>query len=125
MADQLVPPVYREGYGELVRAHRIYLGLSQRSMAKKIGMAEKSLSDIEISRRECPPGLINTVWKIVEEFDADVDRVIAASEGMPICDLGFADIPVSDAPSQEWKRSVIGHAAVESRRIRPVIVLER
>lgn len=110
------PPDYAEGYGELVRAHRVYMGLSQRTLADRIGMGERSLSDIEVGRRRCPPGFIDTIKRIADEFDEQVQKVIGQ------CDAaGCAKIPVNDDPQNEWERSIVGRAAVESGLIMPII----
>lgn len=110
------PADYSEGYGELVRAYRLYLGVSQRTMADKIGMTERSLSDIEIGRRRCPPGFIDSVEKIVDEYDHAVDAVVKSVESLP-----EPTLPVSADPAREWQRAVIGRAAVTSGLLRPIL----
>lgn len=117
MTDTVKPTDYSDGYGELVRAYRQYLGFSQRTMAEQIGMTERSLSDIEIGRRRCPRGFINSVEKVVDKFDKDVDRIIEAAP----TDTETV-LEVSDDPRQEWTRSVVGRAAVTTGTIRPVLV---
>jgi predicted transcriptional regulator len=52
------PPEYVEGWGELIRAHRMLMGVSQRTLARRLQMTERSLSDIEVGRRNCPPGFL-------------------------------------------------------------------
>jgi transcriptional regulator with XRE-family HTH domain len=112
------PEDYSDGYGELVRAYRNYLGFSQRTMAEQIGMTERSLSDIEIGRRRCPRGFIDSVQAVVDKFDKAVDVLIETCEGNP----GETVVNVNDDPRQEWTRAVVGRAAVDSGIIRPVLV---
>lgn len=111
------PEDYSDGYGELVRAYRYYLGFSQRTMAEQIGITERSLSDIEIGRRRCPRGFINSVEKVVEKFDQAVEHIIDAAPADTETVL-----EVNDDPRQEWMRAVVGRAAVDSGIIRPVLV---
>jgi transcriptional regulator with XRE-family HTH domain len=121
------PPDYAEGYGELVRAHRLYIGASQRTMAERIGMAERSLSDIEVGRRACPPGFIDTLDRVVGEFDDAVDTVMRSARQRTDND-GHQQmaVEVSDKPNKEWDRLVMGRAAVHSKgRIVPVLSVRR
>lgn len=112
------PSVYSDHWGELIRAHRLFLGISQRTMAEKLKIAEKSLSDIEVGRRQCPPGFLDSVEKIADQFDRDVELTVAVADGQD----SRMEIEVSNDPEQEWKRAVVGRAAVESGRIMPILV---
>ena len=114
------PADYSEGFGELVRAYRLYLGVSQRTLAEKIGIGERSLSDIEVGRRRCPKGFIDSVEKVVDEFDKAVEAAVE-SAGSTV----EVVIQVSDDPRQEWIRSVVGRAAVTSGVIRPLLVSQQ
>lgn len=108
--------------GELVRAHRKYTGLSQRAFAEKCGLKEKSLSDIEVGRRDMPDGFLDTVEKVLEEFDADVEKTIdAAAHRLKESDAvdKVVHFDVSEDPDQDWVRAVIGRAAVTSGLIVP------
>ena len=125
------PAAYAEGYGELVRAYRLYIGVSQRTMAARIGIAEKSLSDIELGRRQCPPGFIDTVEKVVEEFTREVKEIIdevseTVRNSADALDNSYTPVPtsakVTDNPRDEWRRAVVGRAAVESGLIMPILV---
>jgi predicted transcriptional regulator len=110
------PAEYSEGYGELVRAYRSYIGVSQRTMADKIGIGERSLSDIEVGRRRCPKGFINSVEKVVVEHEDAVEKLVEFAG-----DQGETIIEVSDDPAQEWTRSIVGRAGVTTPHIRPVL----
>lgn len=120
------PPEYVEGWGELIRAHRYMIGVSQRTMADKIGISERSLSDIEIGRRACPPGFLDSVEEVVAEFDEDVELAVEAAESVLGSNTpnGMARFHVKPKPEGEWKRVVIGRAAVESGKIMPVLVTD-
>ena len=74
------PPAYTDGWGELIRSHRVYIGVSQRTMAGKLKMTERSLSDIEVGRRACPPGFLNAVQEISQEFYGDVQKIRDAAD---------------------------------------------
>jgi transcriptional regulator with XRE-family HTH domain len=101
--------------GELVRAHRLYTGLSQRTFAERCGLKEKSLSDIEIGRRDMPEGFIDTVADVVAQFDDEVDQVIRRAESIIGDDERHAiEFRVTDDDNDEWARVVIGRAAVTS-----------
>ena len=117
------PPEYAEGWGELIRAHRAYIGISQRTMAAKLNMGERSLSDIEVGRRSCPPGFLNAVQDVTQEFYRDVERVMStASTWSDDNDGDMMELPINDDPKREWSRAVIHRAAVESGDIMPTIV---
>lgn len=120
MTTEERPSDYSDGYGELVRAYRYYMGISQRTLAFKIGMSERSLSDIEVERRRCPRGFINTVEKIVDKFDTDVQGVV---DSVP--QDTETTFTVTDHPNQEWARAVVGRAAATSGLIRPILESQR
>lgn len=119
MTTTATPPDYAEGYGELVRAHRMYMGISQRTLAERIGMGERSLSDIEVGRRACPPGFVDTVRQIAGDFDKQVDDLVLNAE---VLNDGDALGPVEVDPRDDWKRAVVGRAAVENAAIMPTLV---
>ena len=119
------PPEYVEGWGELIRAHRMLMGVSQRTLARRLQMSERSLSDIEVGRRNCPPGFLDAVERVVKEFDTDVDRAIRAGADAVAeqsDELSRIRIELSDTPDAEWNRAVVGRAAVEGRVLLPQLV---
>lgn len=101
------PETYEHGHGELVRAHRTYLGLSQREMANMLDKDRRDYQRIEIGRDACPPGLITRLETLIDVFDAHVGRIIATAE-----QKGTLALEVD--PDQEWNRAVAGRAAVLS-----------
>ena len=121
------PEDYSEGYGKLVRAYRNYMGLSQRTLSYRLNMREASLSDIEVGRRRCPKGFIDTVENMAAEFDTAVQATIQGLAKTPgwLPDGVPSPVEVSNEPSKEWERAVTGRAAVESGLIRPVLVSQR
>ncbi|SIB68623.1 helix-turn-helix domain-containing protein [Mycobacteroides abscessus] len=119
------PPDYTEGLGELIRAYRAYTGLSPRSMALKIGMGEKSLSDIEYGRRACPPGLIDSILHVLAVFERDVEKAIDVAKSSQATENEPFEMPVDGDPRLEWQRAVIGRAAVDSGLILPILVGDR
>jgi exodeoxyribonuclease-3 len=116
------PADYEGGWGELIRAYRLYMGVGQRCLAERLKMSERSLSDIEVGRRDCPPGFVDAVEAVVEDFNAEVDKTIesAADSAGQSTDRRVIAIEVPEEPSAEWVRSVIGRAAVLSGRLIPV-----
>ena len=116
------PTEWTAGLGELVRAHRLYCGISQRTMAARLAMGEKSLSDIEIERRDIPRGFLPSEEAVVSHFVRQVDEVIAQAEMMLRgSDEDVVYFPVSESAIDEWARSVIGRAAVTTGLIVPTI----
>lgn len=113
------PPDYTYDLDELLRAYRGYLGLSQRAMADRLGIREDSYRRIELGTAACFPGLIDRLNAIVEEFLADVDKVVKMAEltaDKPI------ELDVSEDVKDQWQRAVIGRAAVECGLIIPILV---
>ena len=119
------PPEYVEGWGELIRAHRMLMGVSQGALARRLQMSERSLSDIEVGRRNCPPGFLDAVQRVVKDFDSDVDIAIRAGADAVAeqpHELRRIPIEVSDTPDAEWNRAVVGRAAVEGGMLMPQLV---
>lgn len=119
------PPEYAQGLGELIRAHRLYMGLTKDGMANKLGMSDRSYERIESGERDCPPGLIDHIDAVVDAFDTEVETAITQSEAM----LAGADntddvvrIELRSHPRNEWIRAVIGRAAIRSGLIMPVLI---
>lgn len=112
------PSDYAQGWGELIRAHRNFIGISQRALAYRMKLSERSLSDIEVGRRSCPPGFLDAVETVADEFDNDVEKVIEVAQG---CTDEMFTIKVDPDPKNEWQRAVVGRAAVESGKIMPVM----
>lgn len=131
MTDQN-PPVRTEGLGELIRAMRLYTGLSQRELARKINMDRRTYQRIENGQERCPVGFIDTMRKITDEFDEQVDHAIRTAENMIVSMLNPDDVPesdpkvvhidVTDRDEDAWSRAVIGRAAFESELIMPSLV---
>jgi transcriptional regulator with XRE-family HTH domain len=117
------PEDYADGWGELIRAHRAYIGVSQRTMATKLNMSERSLSDIEIGRRSCPPGFLNAVQEITQRFYDSVTLMRRhADDALNDAEFEFYEIPVFIDPKMEWERAVIDRAAVEGGNIMPKVI---
>lgn len=119
------PPEYTEGLGELIRAHRNYIGISGHSMAYRLRMKPKSLSDIELGYAACPPGFLDTILAIVEEFDREVEKAVDVAKSAKATEDDLFEMPVREDPRADWQRAVIGRAAVDSGLILPILVGDR
>lgn len=121
------PPDYTHDLGEFIRAHRLYLGLSQRGMAKNLGdMDRRSYQRIENGQDPCPPGLLDTISELVAKFESEVDAVIEAATAE--LDREYGDnmdvrlkVRAPSDPRREWERAVVGRAAVDSTCVVPVL----
>lgn len=119
------PETPADGYGEYVRALRVYTGLSQREMVRRIGMDRRTYQRIENEAEQCPRGFVDTMLRVVEEFDEAVETTTAAAERMLTGDeaMGAIHFQVdTDNDALYWERAVIGRAAVESGLIMPIMV---
>lgn len=120
----MTPPERTEGLGELVRALRLYTGLSQREITRKIKMDRRTYQRVENGQEPCPAGFIDTMRELADEFDKHVDAAIAAASGLVAANTtGDAiKIEVRDGDEHVWERAVIGRAAVENDLIMPIMV---
>lgn len=104
------PPERTMGLGEVIRANRAYIGISQRGMAKHLNdMDRRSYQRIENGEDPCPPGLLDTVAATTARFDAEVDAVLAAIEKS---DDKVVRVGAPTDPRQEWLRCVVGRAYI-------------
>lgn len=118
------PPKITDGLGELIRAMRIYTGLSQRELVSKLRIDRRTYQRIENGQEPCPVGFLDTMEGLIDDFEKQVDVAIEEAEKMVICSLNPDDIPesdrkrvhfpVTDSDADSWTRAVIGRAAVES-----------
>lgn len=120
MTETKNPPEYVDGWGELIKAHRLYVGLTVKDMADRLGMSEKSLLDIEVNRRSCPPGLLDSVREIVEEFDDEVLFATRNAVGL-LLDNQDDDFITVKLGKDDWKKAIIRRAAVTGGRIMPIL----
>ena len=115
------PPEYVDGWGELIRAHRKYLSVSQSCMATRLNMSERSFSDIECGRRPCPPGLLDSVEALVAEFDSAVASAVQAARAAATKSPPNGRIPVEVRESDGgWSHAVLCRAAVKGGLLMPV-----
>lgn len=101
------PETYTTGLAEPIAAHRAYTGLSQRGMARRLGVDRRDYQRIEQGRDACPPGFMDKVLALVEAFDSAVDSVVdyATKHG------GVA-LEVRRDQDAEWERNVAYRAHV-------------
>jgi DNA-binding XRE family transcriptional regulator len=109
------------GHGEMIRAMRAYMGLSQRELARIIPMDRRTYQRIETEAEPCPTGFVDTMTRLVDTFDDEVQQTITTAEQMTKGTSGSVHFNViaDDDPAHVWTRAVIGRAAVESGVIVP------
>lgn len=95
------------GLGELIYAHRIYMGLSQRGMARRLKFDRRDYQRIEQGRNECPVGFLTKVTDLVDLFDQVADTIVDKA----LADGGVT-IVIDTDPRWEWERNVAGRAAL-------------
>ena len=95
------------GLGELIYAHRIYMGLSQRGMARRLKFDRRDYQRIEQGRNECPVGFLTKVTDLVDLFDQVADTIVDKA----LADGGMS-IVIDTDPRWEWERNVAGRAAL-------------
>lgn len=112
------PETYTQGLGELIRAHRVYIGLSQREMARRLDKDRRDYQRIEIGRDACPPGMLSRITAMTDQFVADVDTVLTEADNFTAaCGV---PLTVEVDPDDEWNRLVAGRAAVETATSAPI-----
>jgi transcriptional regulator with XRE-family HTH domain len=104
------------GLGEVLRAARLYLGLSKTGIALKLSMAERSYTRMERGERPIPAGVLESLDEAMDEFDTAVELLIERATRS-----GDLRIDVTTEPEGEWHRAVVGRACIESRRITPIL----
>lgn len=127
------PSAPTDGYGELIRAKRLYMGLSQRELSRTIPIDRRTYQRIESGAERCPRGFLDTMDNLCDVFDKEVESTIEAAEGMGAIkpdNAEIMDMPASaihfrvdadEDPAHIWTRAVIGRAAVESGLIMPTL----
>lgn len=101
------PETYTAGLGESIAAHRAYMGLSQRGMARRLDMERRSYQRIENGNEECPPGFIDTVAALVDQFDNAVEAVLDHAR-----ENAGVNVEVQRDMRWEWERNVAYRAHV-------------
>ena len=119
----LNPPEPTFGLGELIRAKRVYLGLSQRELARTIPIDRRTYQRIENGTEQCPTGFVDTMDKLLDAFDREVEETTGAAERMiganNVAGAVHFNVNTDEDPAHVWTRAVIGRAAVESGLIVP------
>lgn len=100
------PAVRTAELGELIRAHRLYVGLSQRDMADRLKFDRRDYQRIESGRNNCPVGFLSKVEALTDEFDTAVDTIIEYA-----IEHGGVDIKI-ETEGWDWERNIAGRAAM-------------
>ncbi|QGH75295.1 HTH DNA binding protein [Mycobacterium phage Quesadilla] len=117
------PETHSWGLGEIIRAHRLFIGLSQREMAERVGKDRRDYQRIENGQDKCPPGLLSQVEELSDAFAYQVERVLDEAErraerpGAGPLELA---VTIGGSPGNEWDRLVAGRAAVETTETAPI-----
>lgn len=121
------PETYTHGLGEIIRAHRLFIGLSQRDMADRMGKDRRDYQRIENGRDACPPGLLGMIEELSDAFAYQVERVLDEAERRDAADGPLRlSVVVDGSPGKEWERLVAGRAAVETTEEHPIeLVIEK
>ena len=115
------PADYTHGLGELIRAHRLFIGLSQRDMAARLGKDRRDYQRIEQGRDACPPGLLGQIEELSDAFAYQVERVLDEADRRDPADGPLPLlVEVDGSPGKEWERLVAGRAAVEATENHPI-----
>lgn len=113
------PETPTHGLGEIIRAHRLFIGLSRESMAERVGKNAKHYQEIEDEYIPCPVGLLGQVERLADNFGIAVDLILsyaAKNHGATLV------VKVTDQPGDEWDRLVAGRAAVEADAAAPITI---
>ncbi|QHB37778.1 HTH DNA binding protein [Mycobacterium phage Imvubu] len=117
----LSPPEYTHGLGEVIRAHRLFIGLSQRDMAARLNRDRRDYQRIESGRDACPPGLLGAVEDLADQFAHEVEMVLDEADRRDPEDGPLPLAVVTDGnAADEWLRLVAGRAAVEATDGHPI-----
>ena len=61
--------------GETLKAARLQSGMTQKALAKKLGVAEKYINEVEMGRKVVQENFIDKVAKVLK-IDLNIRRVI-------------------------------------------------
>lgn len=112
---------YTTGHGEVVRAHRLFIGLSQRDMAARLGKDRRDYQRIETGRDACPDDVLRAVEALSDAFAYEVELVLDEADRRATTDGPLPLLVVTDGtPDNEWQRLVAGRAAVEATEDHPI-----
>lgn len=110
---------YDFGRSARMVAFRRHLGLGRYEMAKALGMSPSSYQRMENGQAGIPAGIWREVDKMLEEFDADVQRLLdQADEGPLKVRVWRGKNPDRPFPGM-WLR-VVSEAMRENPQIEPV-----
>lgn len=118
------PETYTHGLGEIIRAHRLFIGLSQRDMAERVGKDRRDYQRIESGRDACPPGLLGEIEDLSDDFAHQVETVLDEADRRDLADGPLTLAVVTDGnAADEWLRLVAGRAAVEATQDHPIVLV--
>lgn len=118
------PDTYTHGLGEAIRAHRLFIGLTQTAMGRRFGLDRRDYQRIESGRDACPPGLLGKVEDLSDEFARDVELVLDEAERRDPTDGPLALSVVTGGEFEdEWGRLVAGRAYVETTEDHPIVMV--
>ena len=107
------PETRAYGLGELIRAHRLYIGLPQRDMARRLEFDRRDYQRIENGQNACPVGFLSRVEALSDQFAHDVETLLDEADRRGGLALSYPE-------TDEWERLVAGRAAVETAEDAPI-----
>lgn len=124
MPNPRTPEDYTHGLGEMIRAHRLFIGLSQRDMAARLHRDRRDYQRIESGRDACPPGLLGEIEDLSDDFAHQVEMVLDEADRRDPADGPLTLAVVTDGnAADEWLRLVAGRAAVEATQDHPIVLV--
>lgn len=115
---------YTNDPAESVRAHRLFIGLGQREMARRLHMERRSYQRIESGADPCPSGVLDDVRDLADDFARQVDVVLDEAERRDAADGPLPlSVVVNGNDADEWLRLVAGRAMVETPDTHPIVLV--
>ncbi|QWY84388.1 helix-turn-helix DNA binding domain protein [Mycobacterium phage Knocker] len=109
---------------EAVRAHRLFIGLGQREMARRLHMDRRTLQRIEAGTDPCPPGVLDDARDLSDDFGRQVDAVLDEAERRDPADGPLPlSVVTNGNDADEWLRLVAGRAMVETPDTHPIVLV--
>ncbi len=119
-----VPQSHEFGLSETIRAHRLFLGLTQREMARLLHQDRRNYQHIESGRNPCPPGMLSQIEVLSDRFAYEVELILDEADRRDPADGPLTVAVTTDGTDEDtWQRNVAGRAAVEATEDHPIVLV--